>query len=258
MRALSLYEEKNTAIHKLGPVTKVLYAILSITVPFILPSRFIALAWILFSLILLCVGKVTNKVIPFISFSFIALISVVIIQGLFKAGNATVLFHLGPLRFYKEGLYYALGICLRVLNILFSFTVFILTTKPSDLIEALMKKGLSPRIGYVMNSVFQVIPEMLGTISKITNAQSARGMETEGNIIVRLKAFLPLLGPAVMNSLTNTRERSMALEVRAFNSKEKKTFLNERESWVVDKYIRILMLIVLAAAVFWRLTLWKK
>ncbi|MFL0248972.1 energy-coupling factor transporter transmembrane component T family protein [Clostridium neuense] len=258
MKTLSLYEKKDTAIHKIDPITKVLYIILVIAVPIILPSKIISIVFLFLTLMILCMGKVLKRVVPIIGFSFIVLVSVIVIQGLFRAGNKTELFKLGSLVFYKEGLSYAFEICLRVLNILSSVSILILTTKPSDLIEAFVRRGLSPKIGYVLSSVLQLIPQMTSTMSKITDAQRSRGMETEGNIIVRLKAFLPLIAPATMNSLTSTRERSMALEVRAFDSKVKKTFLNEEEFSYGSKFVRLAIVIIFAAAIIWRIFIWKR
>lgn len=252
MKALSLYQENDTIVHKIDPLSKILYIAVAIAVPIIIPTKTVAIACMLFSMAILALGKVFKKVIPLISFSMLILISIVIIQGLFRAGNKTPLFHIGSLVFYKEGLIYALGICLRVINILCSFAILVLTTKPSDLIETLVRKGLSPRIGYVLSSVLQIIPEMTSTMGTILDAQRSRGMETEGKLIVRIKAFFPLIGPVVMNSLISTRERSMALEVRAFNSKRKKTFLNEQ---YINKYnllIKIVLMLFVILAVIWR------
>ncbi|MCD2347592.1 energy-coupling factor transporter transmembrane protein EcfT [Clostridium guangxiense] len=204
---------------------------MAIAIPIILPSRITALTFIALSLIFLCIGKVLKRVVPIIGFSFIVLLSVILIQGLFKAGNKTELFRFGSLIFYKEGLLYALTICLRVLNILCSVAILILTTKPSDLIEAFVRRGLSPKIGYVLNSVLQLIPEMTLTMNKITDAQRSRGMETEGSVIVRIKAF---------------------------DSKVKKTFLNEEEIYTGSKFIRLAMIMSFAAAIIWRILIWKK
>lgn len=252
MKALSLYEEKDTVIHKIDPLSKILYIVAAIAIPVIIPLKSAALSCLAFSLVLLLTGKVIKKIIPLVSFSFLILISIVIIQGLFKSDNVTPLFSIGSLTFYKEGFFYSIGICLRVMNILCAFSILVLTTKPSDLIEALVRKGLSPRIGYILSSVLQIIPEMTATMGTITDAQRSRGMETEGKLMVRIKAFFPLIGPVVMNSLINTRERSMALEVRAFNSKTKKTFLNEEFSHKYGLLIKIVLMIFILLAVIWR------
>jgi len=90
----------------------------------------------------------------------------------------------------------------------------------------------------------------------ITEGQRSRGMETEGKLLTRIKAFIPLIAPVIMSSLINTKERALALEVRGFNSKNRKTFLNDEVKTVADRYIQIALLIVIAAAVVWRIKLW--
>jgi energy-coupling factor transport system permease protein len=222
-------------------------------IPIILPSFTISFLCVGISILFLIVAKVFRKTLPVFSFVFLVLITVVIIQGLFKPGNETVLFHIGPLTMYKEGLLYALTIVLRVIGIVSSFMILVLTTKPSDLVESLVRKGMSPRIGYVIVSVFQIIPEMMGTMGTITDAQRARGMETEGNLLVRIKAFLPLLGPVVLGSLINTKERAMALEVRGFNSQALKTYLNEEKTYTHSKAIQLGMLFLIIGAIVWRI-----
>jgi len=253
LKALSLYQERDTIIHKVDSITKMIYIIAAIATPMIVPNKLMSLICLAFNVGLLFVGKVFKKVIPLISFSMIVLISIVIIQGLFNAGNKTPVFSIGIITFYKEGLLFSLEICIRVINILCAFAILVLTTKPSELIESLVRRGLSPKIGYVLCSVLQIIPQMTVTMETITDAQRSRGMETEGKLSVRIKAFFPLIGPVIMNSLINTRERAMALEVRAFNSKSKKTFLNEEQNASYNKIIRIILLLVVVLAVVWRL-----
>ena len=105
--------------------------------------------------------------------------------------------------------------------------MFVLTTKPAELVEDLEQAGFSPKIGYVISSVFQIVPQMSGTMNTIMDAQRSRGLETEGNLITRAKSFLPLISPVVMSSLINTRERAIALEIRGFEAGQKKTCLRE-------------------------------
>ena len=114
------------------------------------------------------------------------------------------MFQLGPLKFYREGMMYALRISCNVLNMLLAFAVFVLTTKPTELVEDLEQAGFSPKIGYVISSVFQIVPQMSGTMNTIMDAQRSRGLETEGNLITRAKSFLPLISPVVMSSLDRT------------------------------------------------------
>lgn len=258
MKSISLYEDKNSVINMLAPMTKVIYIITALIVPFILSSRTISLAFIGISILILIIGKVLKKIVPIVGFSAIIVLSVIIIQGLFRAGNVTPLFSIGPAVFYKEGLLFALDIGINILNILLSFSVLVLTTKPSDLVEDFVRIGLSPRLGYVLISVFQIIPQMTETMATITDAQRSRGMETEGNLITRIRAFFPLISPVVMSSLVNTRERAIALEVRGFNSKEKKTFLNEEHKIRMDIVIRIILVFAIVISIIGRVIIWLR
>lgn len=66
---------------------------------------------------------------------------------------------------------YALRISCNILNMLLAFAVFVLTTKPAELVEDLEQAGFSPKLGYVISSVFQIIPQMSGTMNTIMDAQ---------------------------------------------------------------------------------------
>ncbi len=258
MKSISLYKEKKSILNKLAPESKLLYILLALLLPAVTGSRTVSVAFILCSTCLLLVSRVLRHTIPILSVSGFVLLTVVIIQGLFRAGNTTPVLQLGPVIFYKEGLLYAMHIVINVINILMSFCVLILTTKPSDLVENFMRKGFSPRFGYVFISVFQIIPQMMETMSTIMDAQRSRGMETEGNLLIRIKAFIPLISPVVMSSLINTKERALALEVRGFNSKSAKTYYNDEKKSGADRILQILMLGILLLGICWRVIGWLR
>ncbi|MDD2979612.1 MAG: energy-coupling factor transporter transmembrane component T [Hespellia sp.] len=256
MKSISLYEEKNSTLNHLDSGCKMLYMVAAILVPALIGNKWANVAVIILSVFLLAISKVLRKTVPVLSVSGIVILTIVIIQGMFRAGNTTVVLQLGPAAFYKEGLLYSLGIALNVFNILLAICVLIFTTKPSDMVENFIEKGFSPRLGYVFISIFQIIPQMMETMNTITDAQRSRGMETEGSLLVRIKAFLPLISPVVMSSLVDTKERAIALEVRGFNAKTKKTFLNERKVTTTDKIINLLLIAAVLASVAWRVKLW--
>ncbi len=146
---------------------------------------------------------------------------------------------------------YALRISCNVLNMLLAFAVFVLTTKPAELVEDLEQTGFSPKIGYVISSVFQIVPQMSGTMNTIMDAQRSRGLETDGNLITRAKSFLPLISPVVMSSLINTR--AIALEIRGFEAGQKKTYLREGKMKTSDRVLCLVMAVVIAGAIVVRI-----
>jgi len=211
---MTLYVEKNSLIHKIDPISKLLFVVISIAISYIVPTISVVLGSVVISILLLIIGKVFRHILPIIGVSLILILSIIIVQGLFHPESKTPLFTLGGIVFYKEGISYALLLTLRVINMLCAFGVLILTTKPDELIETLIKKGMSPKLGYIFLSVLQIVPQMRATMGKITDAQRSRGMETQGNVWIRMKALFPLIGPVVLNSLNDTRERAIALEIR--------------------------------------------
>lgn len=253
MKSISLYVDNGSWLCKVHPFTKLAYIATAISVPLLVGKLSFFAIFIALSLAVLASGRLLKRVVPLIAFSFTILITIFLIHGLFNQSNRNILFSIGPLHFYREGLLYALHIGCNVLNMLLSFAILVLSAKPSELVEELEKRGFSRRMGYIITSVFQIVPQMNGTMNTITDAQRSRGLETEGSLLTRAKAFLPLISPVVMSSLINTRERAVALEVRGFAAKQKKTYLADRTPHRGDTPITVVLLAMIAAALLWRI-----
>ena len=68
---------------------------------------------------------------------------------------------------------------------------------------------------------------MVERAATIIEAQRARGLDTEGGIIRRLRGVVPLAGPVLLGSLAEVEERTMALEARGFSRPGRRTLLWE-------------------------------
>lgn len=253
MSGLSLYVDRGSWLNRLHPYTKLLYILAAICIPLIGGKLWLFPIIVLCSILLLISGRCLKKALPLIAFSFLMILVIFLIQGLFYNGNENVLFHIGTLAFYEEGVLYATRISFNILNMLLSFAVFVLTTSIPDFVDELEKSGFPPKFAYVIISVFQIVPQMMKTKDTIVDAQRSRGMETEGKLLTRMKAFLPLISPVVMSALINTRERAVALEVRGFGRKNQKTILSNRTKRPVDKVLGALQILLILAVIVWRL-----
>lgn len=252
MKSISLFVDNGTYLTKIHPFTKLMYVIVAILIPLIGGEIWMFPCTIIVSLCILASGKILKRAFPLIAFAFTIVLVIFIIHGMFNQRNETVWFAIGKLTFYKEGSFRAIKTGLNIFNMLFSFAIFVLSTKPSEFVDELEKRGFSPKFGYIIISVFQIVPLMTGTMSTITDAQRSRGLETEGKLLTRAKAFLPLISPVVMSTLINTRERAIALEVRGFASKNRKTWLYERPKHKGDTPITICLGFCLFAMIVWR------
>lgn len=122
----------------------------------------------------------------------------------------------------------------------------------------LEQRGVSPRATYVMQSTFMIIPEMQKRASAILDAQRARGIETDSNIIVRLNALLPAVAPLILSSLTGVEERAMSLEARGMTLRGAKTSLLHVPDTTADKVVRWLAVLAAVAAIGWKVWLWTR
>ena len=137
MKSISLYVDKDTYLTRMHPFTKLCYILTAVAASLIAGKLWAFAIFIGISLVMLISGKIMKKVFPLIAFSFTILITIFLIHGLFNHENANLMFQLGPLKFYREGMMYALRISCNVLNMLLAFAVFVLTTKPAELVEDL-------------------------------------------------------------------------------------------------------------------------
>ncbi len=259
MRNLSLYKEGDSFLHRTTALNKLLYIIFITLTIFLYDSLMVGFLLFLLNLSFTIVSKTFKRTLYVLSFVGIILLTVFIIQGLFNYQNITPLFKVFGLTFYKEGVFRALTISLRMLNLLFSFALLVLTTKPQNLFEELVQRGLPPKFGYVLESVLQIIPQMISKMDDILDAQRSRGLEIEGNLLKRARAFVPLIGPVVISSLISAKERAIALEVRGFHT-TKKTFLNEYKDTSFDKKLKVILWLSITISLLWRIVilLWKR
>jgi cobalt/nickel transport system permease protein/energy-coupling factor transport system permease protein len=161
----------------------------------------------------------------------------------------------GNLKFTQESVAGALSMVSCVLALGTALLLFFIMTPVKSITATLENAGL-PRSGsYVVLSAIQMIPELRKRSTTIMNAQATRGVETEGGVLVRARAFVPILGPLLLSSLTETEERVITLESRAFTAAVPKTRLYEVVKTTPERWAQIALLGVILAALALRIVL---
>lgn len=126
-----------------------------------------------------------------------------------------------------EGIELGLKSASLVLGICGAIMLFVQITPMHELMYALEKKGMSHTVSYVILSSFQTIKDLGINTKVIMESQKARGIETEGSVFRRVKAFIPVIGPLILNAMTGTEEKIIAMDARAFSAPVKHTHLSE-------------------------------
>ena len=142
--------------------------------------------------------------------------SIMLINTFLYPGAERVLFVVGPLSATEEGLTAASQAALRVIAFAFSVGLFALTTRTGELIEDLEQRGLGRRATFIISAAVGTVPRMADRAREIVDSQRARGLDTQGGPLARLRGLVPLAGPLVLSALTDVEQRTMALEARAF------------------------------------------
>ena len=168
---------------------------------------------------------VATQMRPFVLATIPLIVSILLVNIFFFPGAQDVIVRIGPIAATGSGLAAALQAALRVVAFALSVAVFSLTTETDDLLVDVEHRGVGRRGVFVIGSAIRTIPRMAERAAEIVESQRARGMDTEGSPLRRVRGILPLAGPMILSALTDVEERTMALEARAFSATGRRTTL---------------------------------
>jgi energy-coupling factor transport system permease protein len=235
--AAGYFRPGDSWLHRRNPVTKLLALFWVIFAAFLLPSPalvvLVGMLAVAAASTCLLRSVVRNLRIPALLFA-----SILIVNAFFFPGARDVIARLGPLAVSREGLSFGLISAGRLLVAFSASILFLYTTLADDLLEALVARGASHRIAFVVLSAVQMVPRLQGRAAAILEAQQARGLDTGGSLRRRAGALVPLVGPIVLGSLIDVRERTFALEARAFGVRPGRTAYRVVPDPAVDRLLR--------------------
>jgi energy-coupling factor transport system permease protein len=249
---LSFYAKHDSILHHLNPLTKLTLAFGVILVSFITPYYWAPHLLFLFAILPLSfLGKIRRNflsafaklILPASGFLFL-------MQAFFHPIGEKIIFQVWFLDITSESLSFAFRNATRIAVMVSSFTLFLLTTHPSELMSDLTRRGLPGQFAYVIISTLQILPQMQAKAQTIIAAQRARGLDTESTFFKRAGSLFPLVGPLVFGSLVEVEERAIAIEARGFTSTHVKTSLHDIPDTRSDKFLRwVLVAIVIATLI---------
>jgi len=125
-----------------------------------------------------------------------------------------------------ENLEYALSITLRFIVLITSFSIFFLTTSPDNLSLALEKARIPFEFNFAFITAIRFVPVLADEAQSIMDAQRSRGLELDrGSFLVRIRKYIPILLPLIINSIRRSLELAEAMESRAFGATKERTNL---------------------------------
>jgi len=165
---------------------------------------------------------------------------------------------------YKEGLIYAIFIILRILTLIMFCNILTLTTKSTDLnnaleylLKPLEKLHIKVSIFSMMISIaLRFIPTLFLEMDKILKAQASRGVDyNEGGFRQKIRQIVSILVPMFVVSFKRADDLSIAMEARGYIPGEKRTKLNILKMHFIDYLVLFFFIIMLSLLIVLRILL---
>lgn len=146
---------------------------------------------------------------------------------------------------------FSLALTIRFLALISSFSLFFLTTSPDKLSLALEKMHVPYEFNFAFITAIRFVPVLADEAQTIIDAQRSRGLELDkGNFLTRIRKYLPILLPLIINSIRRSLELAESMESRAFGATKNRTNLFELKLEKSD-YIWLSLIILIALVIFY-------
>jgi len=148
---------------------------------------------------------------------------------------------------------YSLGMTLRFLVLVESFSVFFLTTSPDHLSLALEQTHVPYEFTFAFTTAVRFVPVLAEEAQTIMDAQKARGLELErGNFLKRVRNYIPILIPLIVSAIRRSLELAEAMESRAWGITSKRTNFYVLKIKFGDVVLLVLSIVLLVLGIYVR------
>lgn len=258
MSRLLTYDPKDTWIHRLSGLTKLIFFLAWSIVSMITYDTRILLFMLISSLIIFRISKIEWKQIStvfkfilfFLCLNLLAVFLFSPYEGVKIYGTQTDLLHLaGHYTITKEQLFYELNIMIKYFTVIPAVLMFILTTNPSEFAASMNRIGVSYKISYSIAIALRYIPDVQADFTKIKHAQEARGIEmsSKAGFIDRIKNVSSILFPLIFTSMDRIDVVSNAMELRGFGKNKKRTWYSGKK--LSSKDVTVIVVVFIFAVV---------
>ena len=256
---LGRYIPGNSIVHRLDPRSKLVAMILLILIVFWANNPITNLILFVATGIFVALSGVPLSFFIKGLRSMFFLIAFTTLFQLFFISGGQVLFEMGFIKITSHGIEQAGIIFCRFVLIIFFSTLLTLTTMPLSLATAVesllgpLKRFKVPvhEIGLMLSMSLRFVPTLMDDTIRIMNAQKARGVDFgEGNLLKRIRSFIPILIPLFASSFKRADALAIAMEARGYKGGEGRTRYRTLQ-WGVKDSLALLVILCLMLIVFY-------
>ena len=232
MQPIFRYSQLDTPIHRLHPLVKLAYVILTLVLvmyPIRTSDMPVLLVWLSLSAVLWALGRIelrrfaTLLKILLGTFTFL-----ILIQGFTYRFGHTPLIVFGHLRLWeadlgvltKEGVWFGIVLSVRVLVATSSLPLFVMTTSASAIMTAMGKLRVPHVATFMFVSALSFTTLLFEMWGSIVEAQKLRAFDIDRmNFIKRaVKAYVPIITTLILLLFRKANDFQIAMETKGFGA----------------------------------------
>ncbi|WP_147535661.1 energy-coupling factor transporter transmembrane component T family protein [Bacillus marasmi] len=255
------YVPADSIIHRMDPRSKLTLVFLFVCIVFIANNPITYGILTAYTLLMVASSKISIRFLYGGLKPVLWLILFTLLLHIFLTKGGALLYELGPLKIYENGLRQGIFISIRFFLLILMTSLLTLTTTPIEITDGLetllgpLKKVKFPvhELALMMSISLRFIPTLMQETDKIMKAQIARGVEfTSGPMKERVKAIVPLLIPLFISSFKRAEELAVAMEARGYRGGEGRTKYRLLKWGMSDSIMLLILAVVAVVAYFLR------
>jgi energy-coupling factor transport system permease protein len=255
MRSSWLYQDRDSVIHRLHPLTKLSGLLLLFVAAFAFNEPRWVAPYVVLIVALFAAGRVLDNLRRSLWFVVLFFVLSVLLWTLFLQ-NVEPTWHWGPFAASPTSLCYGLAIGLRLAFLILAGTLFLSTTTVEDTAYAMRQLRLPEMALLAFTLAFRLVPSFLRSARAAADAQRSRGLELDrGGPLTRLRRTVPLMVPVLARGLRSADDLTRALEARGVSAERRRTHLKAYRSTVADLLVTGLLALATVAVIVARVQL---
>lgn len=257
MSGVANYLQRDSWMHRLNPLTKLVWSLLVMFLSFIYKDPLVLAVLFLSIGLVAYFAKILPQMLPvFKGLLYFALFFLMFQIFFISEGNtlATLIPGTGWLRVTDQGLRVSLGMGIRVMVIASSFPILLATTRVTDLVVMLVEKLKIPyTYAFMFITSLRFIPTFMNEMEQIIQAQCSRAHRLDGrNFVTKFFSICPLAIPLMITSIKKAERLAISMETRGFGLVGR-TYLHRQRFSAGDLVVGSVLTILAIAGVFLRL-----
>lgn len=220
MKEMLQYINGNSIFHRMNPLTKLIWAILTCAACFASSHHLFVLALLVANIAIAYVSGILERAKGVFKALFMLGLFLMIFQLFFTPYGRVYFYILPGVPITDQGVSFSLLLMLKMIAALSPLSLMLMLTPMNELLTAMVDKLKVPyQYAFVVITALRFIPTFSHEMDQIMQAQMSRGHETDTrNPFKKIKVIIPMCIPLLISSVRKIETMAISIETRGFGT----------------------------------------